>query len=115
VNLNLAADELPPADLAIVRQVLQHLSNAEIEAFVGRLNASKPCKYLLVTEHVPSGDFQSNADYSTGSDIRIRIGSGVVLHEAPFNLVHKIRNVLQEVEADTHGKSAVIRTTLYVF
>jgi hypothetical protein len=38
VNLNLAADELPPADLAIVRQVLQHLSNAEIEAFVGRLN-----------------------------------------------------------------------------
>lgn len=115
VKLNLAADELPHAELATVRQVLQHLSNAEIKSFTGRLNASKPYKYMLVTEHVPHGDFQSNADHITGNDIRIGTGSGVVLHEAPFNLVHKARKVLLEVEADTHGRKAVIRTTLYVF
>jgi hypothetical protein len=113
-NLDLARDELPRADLAIVRQVLQHLGNAEIASFVDRLNRAKPYGHILVTEHVPKGDFEPNADTTTGHDIRLAVGSGVVLHEAPFNLVHKARKVLHEAQADIHGRSAVIRTTLYV-
>jgi hypothetical protein len=114
VNLDLSTDELPPADLAIVRQVLQHLSNTEIKSFVDRVNEAKPYRHMVVTEHVPLGDFEPNADANTGHDTRMAIGSGVVLHAAPFNLVHRARKVLHEVQADSHGRSAVLRTTLYI-
>jgi hypothetical protein len=50
-QLDLAVDELPIGDIAIVRQVLQHLSNADIANFVRRINAHKPYKYVLITEH----------------------------------------------------------------
>ncbi len=48
---DLLVDELPGAELCLVRQVLQHLSNQEIAMALERLNGYK---YVLVTEHYPA-------------------------------------------------------------
>ena len=115
MHLDLATSDLPRGDIAMVRQVLQHLSNAAIKAFVDRINDTKPYRYLLLTEHVPKSEFIPNADFEPGHDIRIAVDSGVVLHEAPFNLVHKSRRLMFDVPADAYGREAVIRTILYEF
>lgn len=67
-RLDIAEDDLPAGDIAFVRQVLQHLSNAEIAKFVRKLNADKPYGYLLVTEHLPAKDFVPNIDKPTGAE-----------------------------------------------
>jgi len=52
--LDLAKDKLPKADCAIIRQVLQHLSNAEVQQIITKLSAYK---YIILTEHLPNGNF----------------------------------------------------------
>lgn len=47
-------------DIVFLRQVLQHLSNKDIQKIL--INISKSCRYLLLTEHIPSGIFKPNAD-----------------------------------------------------
>lgn len=47
--LDIVEDELPPAELCIIRQVLQHLSNKEIEEV---LKKTKQYKFVLITEHI---------------------------------------------------------------
>lgn len=57
------SDELPPADLLIVKDVLQHLSNKNIAAF---LQNTHKYKYCLITNCVnPNGD-TINADIEDG-------------------------------------------------
>jgi len=57
--LDIAKDDLPAGDCAIIRQVMQHLSNAEVHNILLKL---KQYKYLIVTEHIPQGEFKANAD-----------------------------------------------------
>lgn len=96
--LNLAVDPLPPADVIFVRQVLQHLSNREIAAFVAQLRG--PFRFLVLTEHLPaSPDFVPNRDKPTGPDIRLGLGSGVVLTAPPFHLQSRREEILCEAEA----------------
>jgi hypothetical protein len=78
-------DELPAADLCLIRQVMQHLSNDQIMAIVAKLGAFK---YVIVTEHQPSErDYRSaNRDKAHGDDTRLYYGSGVYLDQPPFNL-----------------------------
>jgi hypothetical protein len=59
----LAIDDLPSANCALVRQVLQHLSNAEVKIVVHKLSAFK---YVILTEHLPNGDFILNKDIISG-------------------------------------------------
>lgn len=114
VNLDLSKDLLPHGDLGIVRQVLQHLSNADIQYFVEHLNRMRPYRFLLLTEHLPVGDnFKVNKDKPVGSSTRVALNSGVFLHERPFSLHYKSYRVLCEVPKETFGKAAVIRSTLY--
>jgi hypothetical protein len=81
---NVIADELPQAELALLRQVLQHLSNAEIRALL--VNASH-YRYLIVTEGLPVGDdVVPNLDMPHGPDIRMSERSGVFLDCAPYSL-----------------------------
>jgi Methyltransferase domain len=47
---DLAVDRLPDADLCLIRQVLQHLSNAEIHAVLENISHYE---YALISEHVP--------------------------------------------------------------
>ena len=106
--LNIAVDDLPVGDCAILRQVLQHLSNAEVQHVVHKL---KDFKYLILTEHIPTGDFTPNKDIISGQGIRLKKQSGLNLLVSPFNL-----EVKEEKHLLTHrledNKSAIV-TTLY--
>src|SRR6185312_7657498 len=66
--IDITADSLPGADIALVRQVLQHLNNDQIMRFLAK---ARIYKSLIVTEHVPYGRFKPNLDKATGSGIRI--------------------------------------------
>lgn len=106
--LDIAEDELPAGDCAIVRQVLQHLSNAEILRIVPKLTGFR---YLILTEHIPEGDFRANVDIISGQGIRLKKQSGVDLLAPPFKLKVKEHKKVHSVQpADSDG---LILTTLY--
>jgi SAM-dependent methyltransferase len=94
---NIVEDELPDGDLCLIRQVLQHLSNLEIERILENV---KKYKYLIVTEQYPNPKKQivPNLDIPHGPDVRLHFDSAVFLDEPPFDL--KNVNQLLDVEAD---------------
>ena len=105
--LNIIEENFPDGDIVLLRQVLQHLSNAQISKVV-----QKCYKYekWVVTEHLPlGGKFHPNVDISAGPGIRLSINSGIVLTEPPFNVHNYKTRVLCEHEE--HG--GVIRTILF--
>lgn len=106
--LDIAKDELPKADCIILRQVLQHLSNSEIQEIVEKLSNYK---YVILTEHLPTGSFVPNKDIISGQGIRIKQKSGVHLLESPFNLEIKKEKILNEFVLTTN-KGRIV-TTLY--
>lgn len=106
--LDIANDELPKADCIILRQVLQHLSNAEIQQIVEKLFNYK---YVILTEHLPVGKFIPNKDIISGQGIRLKQNSGVDLLEAPFNLKIKEEKVLNEITLNNN--KGLIVTLLY--
>lgn len=77
-------EDLPAAQLCIVRQVLQHLSNQEILQF---FENAKKYQYILVTERVTKDALLSdyNIEKPHGSSNRVRVGSGIYLDKSPFN------------------------------
>ena len=95
--INIVEDELPDGDLCLIRQVLQHLSNAEITKVLQ--NAEK-FKYLIITEHYPSPqkEFVPNLDIPHGPSVRVQFDSAVVLDKPPFEL--KNVRLLLDVEAE---------------
>lgn len=106
--LDISKDELPKADCVILRQVLQHLPNAEIAAIVKKLSVYK---YVIVTEHIPVGDFLSNTDIIAGQGIRLKHHSGVDLLETPFNLkIISKHNLEETIPSNAKGR---IKTILY--
>jgi 2-polyprenyl-3-methyl-5-hydroxy-6-metoxy-1,4-benzoquinol methylase len=108
--LDLTVDELPPADVVFLRQVLQHLSNEQVKNALQKVTSNY--KYLILTEHLPgSDDFVHNVDKPAGPTTRLRGNSGVVLTSPPFNLAPKAQKVLCQVSV----ASTLIRTTLYCF
>jgi hypothetical protein len=109
--LDLSEDALPDGEIVFVRQVLQHLSNAQIARF---LTKTEKYRWLVVTEHLPSNrHFKPNQDISAGPGTRMGKGifedSGVVLTAAPFNLQAKSEQVICEVTLP----NAVVRTIAY--
>jgi hypothetical protein len=102
--LNVIEDRPPMADLALIRQVLQHLSNPEIS------RALKNCeqyRYVLVTEHVPLGPHVNhNIDKPHGPDTRLLWNSGVFLDRPPFSCA------VQTVHEVVVDRFSVLRTTL---
>jgi SAM-dependent methyltransferase len=85
VLLDATTDPLPDGDVCFLRQVLQHLSNAQIQKILPKLSTYR-C--VIVTEHIPSRkrEFLPNLDKQQGPDIRLYWDSGVLLCEEPFNL-----------------------------
>ena len=83
--LDAAKDQLPKAELCLVRQVFQHLSNQQILAITEKF---KNYKYIMVTEHYPpmTQDFVANKDKPHGADTRVCYGSAVVLDAPPYNI-----------------------------
>lgn len=106
--LDITRDALPAGDVVFIRQVLQHLSNAQILAVLPKITGA--FKYLVLTEHLPVAEqFPPNLDKPAGPNIRLSSGSGIIITQAPFNLP-----VLEETrlcEAPEGG--GIIRTMLY--
>jgi len=77
--------EYPTADLCVIRQVLQHLSNQQIMDILQKL---KPYKYVIITEHIPLHPQIKNGDKSANGYIRLqnRQTSGIFLDAPPFSL-----------------------------
>jgi hypothetical protein len=97
-QIDLCAARPCEADVFLIRQVLQHLSNAQISQVLD--NVVGRCTWLVVTEHVPNTTFTPNADKPIGSDVRVLDGSGVVLTEAPFSLMPREARGLCRVTVD---------------
>jgi len=106
--LDIAVDDLPTADCAFVRQVLQHLSNAEVQRILKKLSSFK---YVIITEHLPAANFIPNKDIISGQDTRLKKQSGLDILTAPFNFKVKDEKVLASVNED--DRKSVIVTTLY--
>lgn len=73
---------LPQADLCLIRQVLQHLSNAEISKVLSNI---VDFPLVLVSEDVPMRPSSFNRDKPHGPDVRAYYGSGVYLDQPPFS------------------------------
>jgi glycosyltransferase involved in cell wall biosynthesis len=101
--LDIVNDELPDADLCLVRQVLQHLSNRQITILLSKL---EKYRYVLITEHYPAPELYQgpNEDMVPGSDTRILKGSAVVVDAPPFGLA--VKRTLLAIELPHHLVSA---------
>ncbi|WP_191858123.1 class I SAM-dependent methyltransferase [Hanstruepera ponticola] len=106
--LDISKDKLPPVDCVILRQVLQHLSNSEIQHIIQKI---VDYKYIIITEHIPSGKFTSNKDIISGQGIRLKHNSGVDLIKPPFHLKVKNQTVLHEHILP--NENGCIKTILY--
>jgi SAM-dependent methyltransferase len=86
--INIIDDPLPHGDLCLVRQVLQHLSNAQI---LKTLKSLRRYRYVIATEHVYAGaGLRRNRDKPQGPGTRIPRRSGVFLESPPFNCPAKL-------------------------
>ena len=105
--------KLPTADLCIIRQVLQHLSNSQIIKILEKTNQYK---YVLITEHVPLNPKCKNGDKGLSKDIRLRNKdiSGIYLDAEPFSLNAKVVFSYRYDFPDIFGKvvPALIQTSL---
>lgn len=106
--LNIAEDEMPTGDCALIRQVFQHLSNPEIQNALEKL---KEFTYLIITEHVPNGNFEPNKDIISGQGTRLKKDSGVDVLAPPFSLSIKQQKELLVI--NLAGNRGRIVTTLY--
>jgi SAM-dependent methyltransferase len=101
---NMIEDELPDADLCLLRQVLQHLSNSQILRVLWKCSKYP---FTLVTEEVYTGSrCRPNRDKPHGPDNRLYDRSGVYLDHPPFN-----RHAKSVLELRASPKS-VMRTSL---
>ena len=114
LHRNILEDSLPDGDVCFLRQVLQHLSNDQIQTVLHRVQ--RYC-WTVITEHHPSSAFfrAPNLDKPHGADIRLFDGSGVFLEKAPFNVPWQRFELLLEVAGHTFpgwSDPGVIRTYL---
>nr|WP_262913395.1 class I SAM-dependent methyltransferase [Aequorivita xiaoshiensis] len=106
--LDIAVNNLPSGDCVLLRQVLQHLSNSEVQQIVSKLGAYK---YVVLTEHLPEGEFIPNKDIISGQGIRLKKQSGINLLLPPFNM--KVIDEIQLLAIQLKDRPGVIVTTLY--
>ncbi len=106
--LDVAVDELPSGDCALVRQVLQHVSNQEVHQILEKLSHYR---YVIITEHLPSGDFEPNKDKISGQGIRLKQNSGIDVLAAPFHW--KVNEVKQLLSLELSNGRGRIVTILY--
>ncbi len=106
--LDIAVDDLPSGDIAILRQVLQHLSNPEIHAILNKLS---DFDYLILTEHLPEGDFEPNKEIISGQGTRLKKQSGVDLLKPPFNF--RVKEEKQLLSIALENQKGIIVTSVY--
>lgn len=109
--LNAIDDQLPQADLVLVRQVLQHLSNDQIAKVVAKLSSYR---YVMVTEHYPAPEVKivPNLDKPHGGDTRIPDNSAVYLNQPPFN-IQNLSIILEVLAPPLVHQGETIKTMVY--
>jgi len=80
-NRDITTDALPQAEVCLIRQVLQHLSNEQVSRVLRRCEGYR---YLIVTEHFPGAVQSINLDIPHGPHTRVDYGSGLFLDQPPF-------------------------------
>lgn len=90
IQLDACVDRFPDADLIIIRQVLQHLSNDEIELILNNIKSAN-AKYALIVEFIPSAAVYDgpNIDLKSHGPL-IRPRSAVEIDKPPFSRDAKI-------------------------
>lgn len=99
-------DPIPSTDLVLVRQVLQHLSNHDIQCILNKISHSS--KYVIITEHKPIDAKQANLDIQAGAHTRATVNSYVDVLMDPFNWTYQ--NI---VIAQARSGNTELVTTLY--
>lgn len=89
VGLDVINEPLPPGELYLVRQVLQHLSNEQIRFVLDKLDHAS---HVIIAEHHPSPHrFKTpNVQKAPGRGTRIGYRSGVFPDKAPFSKCYRI-------------------------
>lgn len=106
--MNAVEGQLPDADLCLIRQVLQHLSNSDIMRVLS--NCAK-YKFVIISEHIPANpNAIPNLDMNSNWDIRLTQGSGVYIDKPPFN--YYALNLLETNPEHRGLNDSVIRTSL---
>jgi 2-polyprenyl-3-methyl-5-hydroxy-6-metoxy-1,4-benzoquinol methylase len=113
-QLNMIEDELPEGDVCFVRQVLQHLSNEQIQKIVKKLGKYQ---YVFVTEHhpTPNAEMVKNLDKPHGSGIRLYKNSGVFLDCPPFSVKGRFDLVLSLDDSSLQGMSDTGQINTYLY
>lgn len=102
---NIIEEELPDGQLCMIRQVLQHLTNAEISRVLAKC---RKYPYLLITEDVYTGrGMRPNLDHTHGPDNRLCKRSGVHVDLPPYNL--RAETILEMPIPETQS---LLRTSL---
>jgi hypothetical protein len=90
--------------VCLIREVLQHLSNAQILKVLPKLQAYR---WVLVTERHMGAT--PNVDQSHGAPTRV--GSGVYLEQKPFSIPNEKLRLVAEI--DPIADEGTLRTYLY--
>ena len=107
---DIVTDPLPDAGLGIIRQVFQHLPNADIARV---LQKARKYPLLLVTDEQVRGDeAKSNADILAFHGTRRAFGQGLKLERSPFG--EKIQVLLEHSPGSDYerGSRTYLRTVL---
>jgi SAM-dependent methyltransferase len=98
--LDITTTPAPEADVILVRQVFQHLSNAHIQQALA--NITGRCTHLIFADIRPKGKgWSANLDMPTQTYTRMAQNSGVVLTEPPFSIQPLALNRLSRIPCDT--------------
>jgi hypothetical protein len=109
--LDVVEDDLPFADVALIRQVLQHLSNSQISRIVPKLYRYR---FLVISEHLPVEDnFIPNLEKTSGVTIRLPSHSGVVLTRPPFNLRVRSEKIICSNLQSIRSYKGIVNTIVY--
>lgn len=83
LHMDATLHPLPPADLVLIREVMQHLSNSDI---IKMMNNIPVGAHVVSTNTVPVNCKKKNGDIATGAQSRAYLGQGIFLDLPPFNL-----------------------------
>ena len=83
-------------------------SSSTVQSIVSKLAYFK---YVILTEHLPEGDFKPNKDIISGQGIRLKKQSGLNLLATPF--FFKVKEEKQLLSVILNDNKGVIVTTVY--
>jgi SAM-dependent methyltransferase len=108
--IDIIQDPLPEGELCLIREVFQHLSNAQILKVIPKLRQFK-CAVYTDYQPGPGAPCTPNRDISHGVDTRIWRDSALFLDQPPFNVPTRL---LFEAPASTvlRNSGELIRTYL---